>query len=60
MKSRKKNKKKKTHKNNNNLYDLQTGRTNTLLCRNFSDYHRATDNFEGIWVFNPIKIYTIG
>ena len=35
MKSRKK----KTHKNNNNLHDLQTGRTNTLLCRSFSDYH---------------------
>ena len=31
MKSRKK----KTHKNNNNLHDLQTGRTNTLLCRSF-------------------------
>ena len=34
----KKNKKKK-HKNNNNLYDLQTGLTNTLLCRSFSEYH---------------------
>ena len=33
-----KKKKKKNHKNNN-LHDLQTGRTNTLLCRSFSDYH---------------------
>ena len=33
------NKQKKKHKNNNNLHDLQTGRTNTLLCRSFSDYH---------------------
>ena len=32
-------KKKNKHKNNNNLHDLQTGRTNTLLCRSFSDYH---------------------
>ena len=40
MKSRKKKKKKKKqHKNNNDLHDLQTGRTNTLLCRSFSDYH---------------------
>ena len=28
-----------THKNDNNLYDLQTGLANTLLCRSFSDYH---------------------
>ena len=44
MKSRKKKKKKKKKKKttkhkNNNLHDLQTGRTNTLLCRSFSDYH---------------------
>ena len=41
MKSRKKTKQKQTkkHKNNNNLHDLQTGGTNTLLCRSFSDYH---------------------
>ena len=31
--------KKKKKKNNNNLHDIQTGRTNTLLCRSFSDYH---------------------
>ena len=29
--------KKKQHKNNNDLHDLQTGRTNILLCRSFSD-----------------------
>ena len=28
-------KKKQKHKNDNNLHDLQTGRTNTLLCRSF-------------------------
>ena len=40
MKSRKKKNKINKHKNNNNLHDLvQTGRTNTLLCRSFSDYH---------------------
>ena len=33
------NKKKKKQHKNNNLLDLQTGRTNTLLCRSFSDYH---------------------
>ena len=35
---------KKINKNSNNLHDLQTGRTNTLLWRSFSDYHvkRAT------------------
>ena len=38
MKSRKKKTKKKKHKNNNNLQDLQTGQTNTLLCRSFSEY----------------------
>ena len=25
-----------------------------------TSYIRATDNFECIWVFNPIKIYSIG
>ena len=38
MKSRKK---KKNIKNKNNLLDLQTSRTNTLLCRSFSDYHAS-------------------
>ena len=35
MKSRKKNK----TSIKINLHDLQTGRTSTLLCRSFSDYH---------------------
>ena len=34
---KKKKKKKKKHKNNNDLHDLQTCRTNILLCRSFSD-----------------------
>ena len=38
-KKKKQQKKKNKHINYNNLHDLQTGRTNTLLCRSFSDYH---------------------
>ena len=37
-KKKKKKKKKKKHKNNNN--NLQTGRTNTLLCRRFLLFSR--------------------
>ena len=42
MKSRKK----KNIKNENNLLDLQTGRTNTLLCRSFSDLSRESTHYE--------------
>ena len=34
--------------------------THNIMLHDIPQSIRATDNFEGIWVFNPIKIYSIG